>query len=197
MCLVLPRVLTTNTRETRCPPAFSVSFCPRSIRDVRPVPLPSGDFSSELPISRLPKPEPACLQGSFEALRAACSVRLAGRLCLLTNLHTWPGPDLCTLTPQVGPIPPRTAHGHCRLASAAPRLRGTKGRPRGRSHDVPMSDSVPGWRREGWRVQGCPRPCCPAGHSWSLRFPLAPPFFPDGKRKINFLQPNRIITNTN
>lgn len=51
------------------------------------------------------------------------------------------------------------------------------------------------WRRE--TSEGT-RPCLPGpGRSWSLRFPLALPFFPDGKRKINFLQPNRIITNTN
>lgn len=74
--LVLPWVL-RRTRERRAAlPRLSLSRCPRSIRDVRPVPLPSGDFSSELPISRLPKTEPACLQGSFEALRAAWSVRL-------------------------------------------------------------------------------------------------------------------------
>lgn len=73
---VLPWVL-RRTRERRAAlPRLSLSRCPRSIRDVRPVPLPSGDFSSELPISRLPKTEPACLQGSFEALRAAWSVRL-------------------------------------------------------------------------------------------------------------------------
>lgn len=43
-------------------------------------------------------------------------------------------------------------------------------------------------------MAGC---ACPALDSWSLPSPLALPFFPDGKRKINFLQPNRIITNTN
>lgn len=47
------------------------------------------------------------------------------------------------------------------------------------------------------RAHACCPPCTLASALLEPRVPSALPFFPDGRREINFLQPNRIITNTN
>lgn len=185
----------TNTRETQNLPSTFQCCTPLSIGDVRPVPLPSSGFCSQLPILRLPENQPVCSQGWFEA--PVCCLRpalpsLQTCLWLLSGLRHPARSPLSVQTPRhpSSDLPPPWP-----LASVPPVL----GALRCDSSPMAVPTSSPQVTEPG--AEGALRahmalPAQP-GHPGAVGSPPALPFFPDGKRKINFLQPNRIITNTN
>lgn len=148
-------------------------------------------------------------------LLSGTSSRCRPCLCLRTNLGPWPallpcGPrcDTSLMPPPRSPVLrlPTTAAFGPRSPSMV--LMWTEVRGQWRSLNCELRGPVAfpwapckGLGAEGGRRDSSEGTGDSAGpgprRSWSLWFPLALPFFPDGNRKINFLQPNRIITNTN